>query len=256
MDVEAPLRLKEDEIKKLKAARAKDATRLKAAASKAKDKALAEQKRAHNVHITELGKELGDLKASKSLVEKEVVRCNRRVSCLEADLAERELQRQQVSKDYLWLQNEHAEVELNMAILRKEHEALKKELADCRRSTDALEERHKDKIERLNAEMAEWRDSHLSLAVPTKVHKGLHSPCTPDFEHCSRGMLATGIAASTCVDTFTRCADYFLTGKARDAAVNSPERLVFKIEGVCWVCGVRACRACDCRGFLDNSIWT
>jgi hypothetical protein len=146
MDVEASLRLKEDEIKKLKAARAKDATRLKAAASKAKDKALAEQKRAHNLHITELGKEVGDLKASKSLVEKEVVRCNRRVNCLEADLAERELQRQQASKDYLWLQNEHAEVELNMAILRKEHEALKKELADRRRNTDALKERHTNNI--------------------------------------------------------------------------------------------------------------
>jgi hypothetical protein len=81
MDGESLLRSKGTEMRKLKAARAKNATRWKGTALKAKEKALGEQQRARNICTAELGKEVEALKASKSLVEKGVVRSARRVEC-------------------------------------------------------------------------------------------------------------------------------------------------------------------------------
>ena len=55
----------------------------KGTALKAKEEALADQQRAHNICTAELGKEVEALKASKSLVEKAVARGTRRVDQLE-----------------------------------------------------------------------------------------------------------------------------------------------------------------------------
>ena len=74
MDGAASLRLKDAEITKLKAARANDATRLKAAALKNRNKALADQKRAHSECIAELRKEVASLKASDARKTEEISR--------------------------------------------------------------------------------------------------------------------------------------------------------------------------------------
>jgi hypothetical protein len=215
----------EGELKKLKAARAKDATRWKGTALKAKEKALAEQQRAHNICTAELGKEVEALKSSKSLVEKEVVRRTRRVDQLEKELAAGEWKTQQGSKDLRWLQTQHESAKVDMAVLKKEHETSKKELADHRRNVDNMKQRHKDKVAKLTAEMIGWRDSHLSQVMSTKVHKGKHAPFNEDFEHCSRGMLATGVGAEVCVDAFHRGSDFILPpGKAREEFIMPQKR--------------------------------
>ena len=61
MDAEAKLRLVGCELRKLKETRTRDATRLKAAALKAKNKALAEERRAHNACGARLKREVEDL---------------------------------------------------------------------------------------------------------------------------------------------------------------------------------------------------
>jgi hypothetical protein len=240
MDEGASVRLKEDEIKKLKAARARDAERTKTAALKNKTKALADQKRAQDLHAAELRKEVEDLKIFTSSHRKDEERWGRKVARLERQLAESGRACEQGCIDLKWLRTEHEEAQRKMAILKKERGSLKLEVICRRRDTDRMKERHRDKFKELKDQVVEWRDNTLAEVVSTKVWAGKHAPFTGPFEHFSRGMLATGTSASTCVDTVTRCRNCFLKGKARGAIV-IPRKCWFSkmrksVGHVAWLC--------------------
>ena len=128
MDEGASVRLKEDEIKKLKAARARDAERTKTAALKNKTKALADQKRAHDLNAAELRKEVEDLKICMSSHRKDEGRWGRKVAHLEGQLAESVRACEQGCIDLKWLRTEHEEVQRKLAILKKERNGLKLEV--------------------------------------------------------------------------------------------------------------------------------
>ena len=247
MEGDVTVRKLEDEIKKLKKARIRD----KALSAKNLKNKLQEQERTFTsdfLRAREVWKRAEEgYKVAEAKYEKEVARCNRFIESLSHKVGGNKQLSLQTSTEFEWLRSEHETAMLDLTVLKKEHAALQKDLKNVRASASAMKERHRDKVNKLTTEMQEWRDSYLPQFVSTKVHQGLTSPFTPDFEHCSRGMLATGIAASTCVDTWTRCRDFFLRGKAREHAVIPKKYWFTKTEGVCWVCSVRACRACDCQ---------
>jgi hypothetical protein len=141
------------------------------------------------------------------------------------------------------LRTQHAEVVLQLAVLKKKkHGSAMLEIKDLRRNADNMKDRHRAKVEKLTTEIIEWRDSTLAQVVSTKVSKRKSAPFTEDFEHCSRGMLATGVGAQVCVDAFQRVSDFILPpGKARENFVVPQKRWYSKLrESVGYVAWVHA----------------
>jgi hypothetical protein len=162
---------------------------------------------------------------------KEATRHERIVESLTNKLEASDKKVAQHEHDLLWLRGQHELVKLDLSALKEELKTAKHDLVARRRDAVDMKERHRAKVEKLTTEIIEWRDSTLAQVVSTKVSKRKPAPFTEDFEHCSRGMLATGVGAQVCVDAFERVSDFILPpGKARENFVVPQKRWCSKLR--------------------------